>query len=569
MEYWSIVVSTKPQSLITTVTPYSLTKTITVTINNNNNNSNKISAKSPNHYSHENDPILEDIHFTAEDVLSILASLDVTKAMGIDGIPNHVLKFCSLSLYKTVCHLFYQCYTQLCLPHEWKVHKITPIFKAGDKTSVKNYRPISLLCCISKVFERIIYNFTFNHISTQISANQFGFLRHRSTTQQLVIFLNTILAAFNCKSQTDVIYFDIRKAFDSVSNSILLTKLLDIGIAGKAWKIFHTYLSSREQCVSINNSFSDPLPVTSGVPQGSILGPLLFFVYINNMPHYINHSLLYTFADDTKFCQHINFTSDCNLLQKDINDICKWSVDSELLFHVEKTFLLRFHSTRLPEIRYNYMLNNKTILAKSSCRDLGVIFSSDLSWSKHIHHILSKAYNQLHFIQRIFKASSTPTSVKKKLYLSLILSILTYASPVWRPFHIKDIKALELFQKRATKYILHNSSFDYKSRLTKLNLLPLMYRLELYDIMFFVSCWNQPGEHFNIKGFITPAASGISTRSHSSFKLNHIHSKFSLHKHFYFNRIPRLWNKLPSINISSSSHSIKMLVLSHMFCPQL
>ena len=144
MEYWSIVVSTKPQSLITTLTPYSLTKTITVTIKNNNNNSNKISAKSPNHYSHENDPILEDIHFTAEDVLSILASLDVTKAMGIDGIPNHVLKFCLLSLYKTVCHLFYQCYTQLCLPHEWKVHKITPIFKAGDKTSVKNYRPIYL-----------------------------------------------------------------------------------------------------------------------------------------------------------------------------------------------------------------------------------------------------------------------------------------------------------------------------------------------------------------------------------------------------------------------------------------
>ena len=126
------------------------------------------------------------------------------------------------------------------------------------------------------------------------------------------------------------------------------------------------------------------------------------------------------------------------------------------------------------------MLNDKTILAKSSGRDLGVIFSTDLSWSKHIHHILSKAYNQLHFIQRTFKVASTPTSVKKKLYLSLILPILTYASQVYRPSHIKDIKALELFQKRATKYILHNSSSNYKSQLTKLNLLPLIYRLEFY-----------------------------------------------------------------------------------------
>ena len=175
--------------------------------NNNNNNSNKNSAISPNHNSRENDSTLEDIHFTPEDVCSILANLDISKAMGIDGIPNHILKSYSLSLYEPVHHLFHQCYTQSRLPHEWKVHKITPIYKAGDKTSVKNYRPISLLCCISKVFKRIIYNSTFNHISTQISANQFGFLRHRSTTQQLVIFLNTILTAFNCKSQTDVILF--------------------------------------------------------------------------------------------------------------------------------------------------------------------------------------------------------------------------------------------------------------------------------------------------------------------------------------------------------------------------
>ena len=231
-------------------------------------------------------------------------------------------------------------------------------------------------------------------------------------------------------------------------------------------------------------NFSDFLPVSSGVPQGSILGPLLFLIYMNDLQSYINHSSLYTFADDTKFGNRMNSSADCDLLQQDINNICRWSKDSQLCF------FLRFHSPKISEIKRNYFINDSTIQLKISCRDLSVIFSSDLSWSKHVQHILSKAYNQLYFIKRTFNASSTPTMVKKKLYLSLILPTITYASQVWRPSHIKDIMAMELLQCRATKYILYQSGLDYKARLSKLNLLPLMYRLELY-IMFFVSSWKQ------------------------------------------------------------------------------
>ena len=151
-----------------------------------------------------------------------------------------------------------------------------------------------------------------------------------------------------------------------------------------------------------------------------------------------------------------------------------------------------------------------------------MFFSTDLSWSKHVHHIMTKAYNQLHFIQRTFKAASTPICVKKKLYLSLILPILSYASPVWRPYHMKDIKALELFQKRATKYILNYKNSDYKSRLSELNLLPLMSRLEYYDIMFFVSCWNHPGEHFNIRDYISSSLIQVSPPGH-----NHLSNSFT------------------------------------------
>ncbi len=503
--------------------------------------------------------------FSEEDVFNIMTKLDVTKAMGIDGIPNCILKFCSSSLSEPVFHLFNLCWSMSCLPQEWKIHKITPIFKSGDKSSVTNYRPISLLCCISKVFEQLIYNSIITSITASISSTQFGFLKHRSTTQQLIIFLTSLMESFNCKSQTDFIYFDIRKAFDSVSHSILQSKLYGIGIVGKPWEIICSYLSSRVQCVSINNSTSSILPVTSGVPQGSILGPLLFLVYVNDLPDYIKHCSLYTFADDTKFGRQIHSLSDCDLIQDDIDRSLRWTSDSHLQLHIDKTFSIRFHSAKMPEILHDYNINDTLIKLKTSCRDLGVIFSSDLSWSTHINHILSKAYTQLHFIKRTFPASTTPAIVKKKLYLALILPIISYASQVWRPSLKKDIKALEQFQRRATKYILNNSALDYKDRLSSLNLLPLMYRLELYDIMFFVSNWKTPSDHFNIKNHISPSNTmGPSTRSSTSFKLNHTFSNSSLHKHFYFNRLPRLWNKLPPMDINSSQSTIRQSIIAHL-----
>ena len=275
-----------------------------------------------------------------------------------------------------------------------------------------------------------------------------------------------------------------------------------MGIAGKTWEIIRAYTYPPGNSVFLSTTAS-LTPYQS--PQGSLKAAYLVLsssLYISTTCH----SMLYTpFYIHSLMTPNSFNTSNLSLTLTSYNRTStkySWSLDSDLTLHVDKTFLLRFHSSRIPEIETNYLLNNSTILVKSSCRDLGVFFSTDLSWSKHVHHIITKAYNQLHFIQRTFKAASTPTCVKKKLYLSLILPILSYASPVWRPYHMKDIKALELFQKRATKYILNYKNSDYKSRLSELNLLPLMSRLEYYDIMFFVSCWNHPGEHFNIRDFI-------------------------------------------------------------------
>ena len=258
---------------------------------------------------------IREIQFSELDVYDALSSLDVSKAAGCNGISPKLLKHCALPLYQPLYHLFSLSLYQHYVPHEWCKHLIKSIFKSGNKNDAKNYRPISLLCIVSKVLEKIIYNGVIDFVRSSVSTVQFGFLKGRSTLQQLLIFVNSLI---NNPTQSDVVYLDFRKAFDSVAHNELLFKLWNFGITGSLWEWFRAYLSDRTQCVAVGQSVSSTLPVISGVPQGSILGPLLFLIFINDLPDFISSSLVFLFADDAKCLMPISSMADCLSLQSDI-----------------------------------------------------------------------------------------------------------------------------------------------------------------------------------------------------------------------------------------------------------
>uniref|UniRef100_A0A1X7V5Q9 Reverse transcriptase domain-containing protein n=1 Tax=Amphimedon queenslandica TaxID=400682 RepID=A0A1X7V5Q9_AMPQE len=333
---------------------------------------------------------------------------------------------------------------------------------------INNYRPISLLCTISKVLERIIFDKIVDFVQDHISSSQFGFLKGKSSQQQLLILLHHIHSNIEKKYTSGVIYLDLRKAFDSVVHGILLTKLESIGISGHLLRWFHAYLSDRYQCVSINNSVSDLLSVLS------------VFIIL--------------FADDTK-CIHTTTDHSSSLssvsFQCDLDALCQWSLNNGIHFNDSKSVTMKFLSAKGQAQSPSYFLNSKPIPTAISHRDLGVILSSTLSWDDHIIFITSKAYKSLGLIRRTF-SSTLPIHIKKQLYLSMVWSQLLYCSIIWRPNLIKHIIMLERIQRRATKYILNDYTSDYKSRLIALDLLPLSMVIEIADITFFLKSLHSP-----------------------------------------------------------------------------
>ena len=485
---------------------------------------------------------LDVIQASVTDVTSLLQSVKITKSIGPDGLPNIILKECAEVLAPSLT-----AFINFGLSHgfylsQWKYANLTPVHKKGKRDDVCNYRPISLLPVISKIQEHIVATELTIHVKNQLYNLQHGFQKGKSCVAQLLLVYQEIGKHLDAGHETDLILLDFAKAFDSVCHKRLLLKLKWFGISGPLLAWFESYLSLRLQRVVINGSYSNWNPLKSGVAQGSLLGPTLFLLYINDLPNVIMHSKLALFADDSKCFKAIkDGSSDFLSIQDDLNALSNWSTANEIYFQPLKCLNLRISRKRNSPDRCYHLLGSELKVVQSAT-DLGIVISSDLKWSDHISSVVAKANRMLGFIKRNCTNDLNKDSLKL-LYMSLVRSHLCYASQLWAPQSPTLMIEVENIQRRATRFICKNNELSYKERLLKLNLLPLTYWLEYLDLVFFFKC--KAGLiDLNLDNLIE-FCSGRSRRGSSGLFLKHNKARTSLFRESYFVRISNLWNAIP------------------------
>ena len=366
---------------------------------------------------------------------------------------------------------------------------IFPIHKNGKKDVAENYRPISLTPHIIKIFERIVKQNIVNHLENNdlLGDFQHGFRDKRNCLTQLLEHYSRVLDSIEEGLTIDVIYLDFAKAFDKVDHYILLKKAESLGISGKILEWLREFLTNRTQIVSVSGEISHEKPVLSGVPQGTVLGPILFIIMINDMPLSVIHSLLSSFADDTKVTKVISSNKDEANLQEDLANIYKFAEQNNLSFNSSKFSHLRYNPNSLNSpVQDNQSIyltaDNNFINTKDSVKDLGVLMSSNLKFEDQINSVRSKCKQLIGWILRTFKTRQAMPMMT--LWKSLVLSQLDYCSQLWCPTKVCNLQMLEALQRTFTSYISDTKHLDYWDRLKFFKLYSIERRFERYLVIY-------------------------------------------------------------------------------------
>ena len=496
-------------------------------------------------------PFNNQIDFNVTTVKKKLDELNISKSPGPDKLSPRVLKELSDVLALPVYIIFRNSVDTGLIPQEWKSANITAIFKKGDKKDSCNYRPVSLTCILCKLLEKIIREKMVNHMKRYdlFSDKQFGFISGRSTVLQLLAVLEKWTVILDRGGSVDVVYCDYMKAFDKVSHRRLIHKL-DIYKFGNTYtRWISNFLAERRQKVIVNGCESRWQPVTSGIPQGSVLGPMLFVLFINDITENIkNDSQLYLYADDTKIFREIVTDYDRELLQEDIYSMSEWSDKWLLRFHPDKCKTMTIDNKTTPNREYKLKPDLPNMAKSSAEKDIGVIIDEKLTFSQHLSEKVNKANSVLGAMRRSFEFMDTDTF--KKLYTALVRPHIEYAHQIWCPHKKKDILTLENVQRRATKMVPGLSNLSYEDRLRKLKLPTLSYRRLRGDM---IECYKLLNNkyYFNEEDILR-LNHGSSTRG-NSMKLCKFRARLDIRKFSFSNRVVNIWNSLPDCVITAGT----------------
>lgn len=484
------------------------------------------------------------IQITPENVEKRLKGLNASKSPGPDSMHPRVLKELATEISPTVALLFRKSLETAEIPESWKLAHVVPIYKnKGAKKEPVNYRPISLTSVLSKLLERIITEFIVKHVDTHglLTDDQYGFRSKRSCSSQLLNVVETWVDWIEEEETFDCIYFDFAKAFDKVPHDRLLQKVRALGVNEVIVTWIRNYLHGRQQLVVVNGERSDPTPVASGVPQGSVIGPTLFLLFINDLPGVAgNHTRL--FADDTKLFGKVSQADNLSSsLQEDIDAFVEWAERWGMKFHPEKCKVLHFGKEN-PNKTYHMRVGSNLVDLRndSSEKDLGIVTDTKLSFSQHVAEISAKANQKLGVIKRGFRYRSK--SVIKCLYTSQVRPILEGGNVVWQPKSKRDMKALEQIQRRATRLAPSISNLSYADRLKALHLPSLQYRFKRGDVIEVYKRLH--GAYADDFPWLKMDTRETGTRS-NGYKLLKSRFKNSCKAKVFSSRVINAWNSLP------------------------
>ena len=496
---------------------------------------------------------------TEEDIVNIFNDLHSKKSSGHDSISAKLLKQLQPTLIKSLVIIINQC--SGIFPDQLKLAKVIPVFKKGNKKLLENYRPISILPSISKIFEKVVFNQLTGYLESNnlLHPNQYGF-RKKCSTEHAILHLTDRIISEMDQCKTPITFFlDLSKAFDTLDTEILIKKLKYYGVMDTSLKWFESYLTNRKQYVEYNNTKSTILDINTGVPQGSILGPLLFIIYTNDIKNISDSFEKIFYADDTSLLNtliNLNKQEDIKELEKQLDSVYEWLTVNKLTLNISKTKFMIFSSKNKNINIPNIVLNNQPIENVSEFSFLGVTLSEHMSWRNHTDKISNKINRIVGLLHRL--KHFLPLVTLKTLYYSLIFPHFNYGSIAWG----SDTSRLFKIQKKAIRAITNSKYNAHTDPLFKsLNILKIDDLIKVNTLKFYFKLiHNDLPPYFNsITVNSRSELHDYNTRNKDRIHINATSHKFA--ENCIRNQIPIILNETPSIVLQKVyTHSYKGFV---------
>ena len=458
------------------------------------------------------------------EIIEFSKTLKPFKASGPDDISPRVVRECIHFIAEPLCDIYNKSISTGIVPDKLKLAKIIPLYKKNDKNKVQNYRPVALLPIFAKLLEKILHQriYTFFDKNKLLIDEQFGFRKNYSTSSGVLHLTEYISKQIDGGNFCVGVFMDLSKAFDTIDHRILLRKLYYYGIRGIALDLFENYLSNRKQYVVVDGVSSNYETVNCGVPQGSVLGPLLFLIYVNDIKQASNIFKFSLFADDTStVASHSNPSTLIKIVNQELVKLNNWFLCNRLHVNYDKTnyMIFRSRNRRVPNNLLPVSIGENVIQRKDSLQFLGVIIDEHLSWKNHITHISAKLSRSIGILSRL--KYILPFNVLKMLYNSIIVPHLNYCNVIWGHTFKSYLEKLYLLQKRAIRIITKS---DYRlpagPLFVKLGVLPVYELIKFHTLLFMFKLQNENFPSIpSIKFILNSDIHSYSTRQRNNLRL--------------------------------------------------